>query len=122
MKSSLGSESADASATRSEPGKGLALIRNPFFQFLASLRLALLLLAVIIIADAAGTIYESEFSAEVARAYIYEAWWFNIWLLILCVNLASVAISRRPWKRRHIGFLLTHFGIITLLVGAVVGR
>jgi len=96
--------------------------RDPYFRFFASVKLAMLLLAVLIVAIIAGTIWESSFDARVARAYIYEAWWFNIWLLILATNLICSAFSRMPWKRHHTGFLLTHLGIIVLLAGALIGR
>ena len=42
--------------------------RNPALKFFASLKLAVVLLAVLIIASIAGTIYESSFDAKVARA------------------------------------------------------
>ncbi len=92
------------------------------FKFLASLQLALLLLAVIIIATAKGTILESTFNAEVAKQYIYNAWWFNAWLVMLCVNLFCVAAIRYPWKPHQTGFVITHAGIITLLVGGMIDR
>lgn len=96
--------------------------RNPVFKFFSSVKLAVILLAVIIVASIAGTLYETSFDAKVARAYIYNAWWFDTWLTVLCVNLACAAFSRMPWKRHHTGFLLTHLGIITLLIGAMIGR
>lgn len=80
------------------------------------------LLAVLIVASIIGTIYESSFDAKVARAYIYQAPWFNFWLALLAVNLGSVALSRWPWKKHHTGFLITHLGIIVLLIGSIVGR
>ena len=92
------------------------------YRFLSSVRLAVILLMVLIVATAIGTICESRFDAKVARAYIYEAPWFNVWLILLGVNLASAAFSRYPWKKHHTGFVITHAGIITLLIGAVVGR
>jgi hypothetical protein len=92
------------------------------FRFLSSVKLAVILLAVLIVATAIGTIYESKFDAKVARAYVYEAPWFNAWMILLGVNLAAAAFSRYPWKKHHTGFVITHAGIITLLVGAVVGR
>src|SRR5664279_3869694 len=55
--------------------------RNRVFRFFASLKLAVVLLAVLIIGAIAGTLYESTFDAKVARAYVYGAPWFNIWLL-----------------------------------------
>jgi hypothetical protein len=96
--------------------------RNPVFRFFASLKLAVVLLAVLIIGAIAGTLYESTFDAKVARAYVYGASWFNIWLLLLASNLIVSALSRWPWKKHHVAFLITHLGIITLLAGSLIGR
>jgi hypothetical protein len=96
--------------------------RNPIFEFFASLKLAVVLLAVIIVAAIAGTLYESSFDAKVARAYVYGAPWFNLWLVLLGANLACSALSRWPWREHHLAFLITHLGIITLLIGSLIGR
>ncbi len=96
--------------------------RGWIFQFFASLKLAVVLLSVLIIASIAGTIYESSFDAKVARAYVYGASWFNLWLVLLGTNLAVSALSRWPWRRHHVAFLVTHLGIITLLTGSLIGR
>ena len=96
--------------------------RNPVFEFFASLKLAVVLLAVLIIAAIAGTIYESSFDAKVARAYVYGAPWFNLWLVLLGANLTVSALSRWPWRKHHLAFLITHLGIITLLIGSLIGR
>ena len=96
--------------------------RNQVFRFFASLKLAVVLLAVLIIGAIAGTLYESTFDAKVARAYVYDAPWFNIWLLLLASNLVASALSRWPWKKHHVAFLITHLGIITLLAGSLIGR
>src|SRR3954454_8047766 len=94
--------------------------RGAIFRFFASLKLAVVLLAVLIVASIAGTIYESSFDAKVARAYVYGASWFNIWLLLLTTNLAASAFSRWPWRQHHVAFLVTHLGIITLLFGSLI--
>ena len=96
--------------------------RNPIFEFFASLKLAVVLLAVIIVAAIAGTLYESTFDAKVSRAYVYGAPWFNLWLVLLGANLACSALSRWPWRKHHLAFLITHLGIITLLIGSLIGR
>lgn len=96
--------------------------RNPVFKFFASLKLAVVLLAVLIVAAIAGTIYESSFDAKVARVYIYGAPWFNFWLVLLGANLTVSALSRWPWRKHHVAFLVTHLGIITLLTGSLIGR
>jgi hypothetical protein len=99
-----------------------AWLRNPIGKFFASLKLAVVLLAVLIIAAIAGTIYESSFDAKVARAYVYGAPWFNVWLILLGTNLAVSALSRWPWRKHHTAFVVTHIGIITLLTGSLIGR
>src|SRR5437868_11822165 len=108
----------------------MAIISSPrptwqsgaIFRFFASLKLAVVLLAVLIIAAIAGTIYESSFDAKVARAYVYGAPWFNLWLVLLAANLTASALSRWPWRKHHTAFLITHLGIITLLTGSLIGR
>jgi hypothetical protein len=96
--------------------------RNRVFRFFSSLKLAVVLLAVLIMGAIAGTLYESTFDAKVARAYVYGAPWFNVWLLLLASNLIVSALSRWPWKKHHVAFLITHLGIITLLTGSLIGR
>lgn len=90
-------------------------------HWLGSLQLALILLATIAIACAAATIAESEFSTKIAQVYIYKAPWFIVWLAVLCINLFAVTLTRWPWEKKHAGFIITHYGIITLLIGAMVG-
>src|SRR5438045_8358040 len=90
--------------------------RNSVFRFFASLKLAVVLLAVLIIGAIAGTLYESSFDAKVARAYVYGAPWFNVWLVFLAANLAVSAFSRWPWEKHNVGFPVIHLWISTLLV------
>ncbi len=82
--------------------------RNPIFEFFASLKLAVVLLTMLIVAAIAGTFYESSFDAKVARAYVYGAPWFNLWLVLLGANLACSAFSRWPWRKHHVAFLMDH--------------
>lgn len=90
-------------------------------HWLGSLQLALFLLATIAIACAIATFAESSFDAKAAQAWIYKAPWFLVWLAVLCINLFAVTLTRWPWQKKHTGFIVTHYGIITLLVGAMVG-
>lgn len=91
-------------------------------HILGSLRLAMLLLFSILIACAIATFAESKFTAQVAQIYIYKAPWFIVWLGVLCINLFCVTLTRWPWRRKHFGFVITHYGIIILLIGAAWGQ
>ncbi|GMV79454.1 MAG: hypothetical protein AMXMBFR7_06380 [Planctomycetota bacterium] len=92
------------------------------FRFCGSLKLAIILLIVLAAACAYGTIVESNFNTEVARAYVYNAMWFNVWLAVLIVNLFCAAMVRYPWKPHLTGFVITHAGIILLLIGGIIDR
>src|SRR5713101_8016974 len=107
---------------KSNPSEQPRWQQNAIFAFFASLKLAVVLLAVLVVGAIAGTLYESSFDAKVARAYVYGSPWFNIWLILLGVNLTASALSRWPWKKYHSAFLITHLGIITLLLGSLIGR
>lgn len=88
------------------------------FEFLSSLELAVAIILAMAASLAAGTIYESRYSAAVASQMVYRAWWMQGILWIFITNLAAVALSRLPWRKHHVGFLITHLGIIVLLIGS----
>jgi hypothetical protein len=91
-------------------------------HLLGSLNLAVFLLITIAGAIAFATVMESKFDTPVAAYYIYNAVWFDFWLLGLALNLFCAALTRWPWQRKHLGFVVTHAGIILLLLGAVIGK
>lgn len=92
-------------------------MQHPFLKFFGSLKLAVVVLSLLAVGMATGTFLESHDNARVAAQIVYRNWWFNGLLALLAVNVASAALTRWPWKRRHIGFVITHAGIITLLGG-----
>ena len=91
-------------------------------HLLGSLNLAVFLLITIAGAIAFATVMESKFDTAVAAYYIYDAVWFDFWLMALALNLLCAAFTRWPWQRRHAGFVVTHAGIILMLLGAVIGK
>ena len=67
---------------------------------------------------AAATILESVYDTPTAQYWVYRSFGFHLLLFTLGVNILCVAISRYPWKKKHIPFLLAHFGILILLWGS----
>jgi len=94
------------------------LRRNPIFGFFSSVRLAIPLMLAIAAVVAAGTVYESMYNTQMARLMVYRTWWFEGLMVLLWLNLFCAALSRYPFKEHHIGFVTTHIGLMTLLVGA----
>lgn len=67
---------------------------------------------------AAGTFIESMHGTSAARLMIYDSFWFHSLLFLLGVNVAAAALDRFPWKKKHVGFVITHLGIIMILAGS----
>ncbi len=91
------------------------------FRFIGSLKVAVPLLIAIAGVLAWGTIYEARFGTASVQRFVYHSWWFQSLLGFLAVNLAAAALSRYPWKRRHLPFVLAHIGIILILAGGILG-
>ena len=100
------------------------LLKLPFrlYQLFISLRLAIFTLASIAFLTAIGTFIESRYHQELANKLIYHSWWMIIILLLLASNLIMVLIDRWPWKKRQVGFILAHIGILTLMLGSLFTR
>lgn len=92
------------------------------FRFFASLKLAIFLLVALALVFAVGTFVESAYGAEAAKLLVYDTPWLSLLLLALTLNVAASALDRFPWQRRHVGFVVTHCGIILMLAGSLVTR
>lgn len=92
------------------------------FKIFSSAKLAvpgLILLAAII---SVGTLVESRYNAEYAKMLVYDTWWFIGLLGVLGLTVFLSTLSRWPWQKRHVGFLITHLGIIIILAGSVITK
>jgi len=88
------------------------------FDMFASLRLAVILLLLILVGLAAGTIVETRAGAEIAGRQVYYAWWFLGLQGLLAINVAMSLADLFPWTRKRIGFVVTHASLLLILAGA----
>jgi hypothetical protein len=88
------------------------------FRFLASLKLAVVVLTLLSLSLAVATTLESYYDTPTAQFWVYRSTWFHVVLATLFVNILVVALSRWPWKKRHTPFLLAHLGIMMMLFGS----
>ncbi len=93
---------------------------NKIFKFISSIKLAVPLMLTVAFSVAYGTIVESRYNAEMAKMLVYQAWWFQILLCLLWINIFASTLSRIPYKIHHLGFVITHLGLLTLLFGSLV--
>lgn len=92
------------------------------FDFLASLRLGVVLLSVLGLVCIAGTIAESNYTARLAQRLVYRSLWFDFLLLAVFINVIFATLARFPWRITQLGFLVTHLGILITLAGMVVSH
>ncbi len=92
------------------------------YEGLASLKLAVVLIAASAIVLAGATFVEKYFGTEAAQFGVYGTAWFAALNILLGLNVACAALIRFPWKRRQTGFVITHAGILVLLAGCLVTR
>jgi cytochrome c-type biogenesis protein CcsB len=86
---------------------------------LASLKLAVILLVLLLVGLAAGTIIESQQGVEVAGRTVYYAWWFLGLQALFAVNVIASLVSLFPWGKFRVGYLVTHASMLVILGGAL---
>lgn len=96
----------------------MQVLLKRIFKFLSSLKLAVIILILLTASLAAATFIESIYDIPTGRYWVYDSFFFKFVLFLLGVLIFCVAMSRLPWKKRHIPFLLAHLGILLLLFGS----
>ncbi len=87
------------------------------YEFLASLKLAVLLISLLSLVLAYGTFVEKWHGSTAAKFLIYGSPWFLVLNILLATNIFCAASIRFPWKRFQTGFVITHIGLLVLLFG-----
>lgn len=89
---------------------------------LGSLWFASLLLILWAAAMGFATCYETATTRMEALYQFYGSWWFEAILALLVFNTLMSLLVRYRFKARQTGYLLTHVGIIVILVGGLMTR
>src|SRR5438132_653485 len=87
---------------------------------LASLKLAVVLLVLLLAGLAAGTILESSRGSAAAGRAVYYAGWFEALEALFLLNVLASIVLHFPWGRQRIGYLMTHGALLVILTGAAV--
>ena len=75
------------------------------------------LVIILIVVLAAGTVVEKFHGSEFALAHVYSAWWFvGLWALVAAL-IVFMAVKCRLWKHWSVGAL--HLSILFILLGAL---
>jgi len=80
------------------------------------------LLVLLIVTLAAATFIENDFGAQVARYKVYNAWWFELVLILLAVNLLIRVFTLKLYKPAKFSVFLFHIAFVVMLMGAGITR
>lgn len=91
-------------------------------RFLASPMLMAFLIIAFAVACAIATFIENDFGTQAARAIIYNAWWFELIMLLLSTNFLASIFTRKLYSKEKFAVMLFHIGFVIILIGAAVTR
>ena len=92
----------------SRPGRLLLTI--------GSVRFAVPVMALVTAALIWGTVLDASRGAHVAGRIVYGSWWFIGLMALVCLILIVAVIVRYPFKRKHIGFIVVHASLVSIIV------
>ncbi|WP_066218157.1 cytochrome c biogenesis protein CcsA [Formosa haliotis] len=95
---------------------------NKLLRILFSPAIALVLLLIFAVSMAAATFIENDFSTQTARTLIYNAWWFEMVMLLLSLNFIANIFKYKLYRKGKIPVLLFHIAFVIIIIGAAITR
>jgi hypothetical protein len=103
-----------------QPLRKAKAVANAAIHMLASLKLAVCLIVTLAAVIGFATIVETNHGRQYSQWFIYHSLWFIGLLGLLALSVFSAAYVRFPWKRHQTGFVITHAGLLVLLIGSMI--
>lgn len=82
-----------------------------------SMFFAIALILTLAVFMALATFWGMQFGDAASSWGVYHANWFLFLCFLLALSVLASALLRFPWRKYQTGFLVTHLGILVLLVG-----
>lgn len=93
-----------------------------FFNFLFSVATAGFLLLLFAFALGMATFVESAYGVEAARSLVYNSWWLELILFLLCLNMIANFIRFKMYKFHKLTMGIFHLAFVLVIIGAAVTR
>ena len=93
-----------------------------FASFFFSMLFTGILVVIFAIAIAYATFIENDFGTITAKILIYNSKWFEILLLILCINIIGSAFRYQLISKKKWPVLLFHIAFVIIIIGAAITR
>ena len=91
---------------------------NRLFNFLSSMKFAAILLFAFAFSIGYATFIENDFGTRAAKALIFNAWWLEAIMILLCLSLILNMFKNNMFCWNKITMLTYHLAFIVILIGA----
>ena len=91
-------------------------------QYLISVKFAAFLLILFAAVIGYATFVENDFGRDTAKALVYNKFWFEFIMIMLCINLVYNLKRYKLFRKEKLSILLFHLSFIVILLGAGVTR
>ncbi len=92
------------------------------FSLLGSMKTMVALMLIFAISIGYATFIENDYGTMTAKAEVYNAVWFELLLVLLCVNLIYNMIRFKMYQKHRFLVFLFHISFLVILIGAAVTR
>lgn len=82
----------------------------------------MVLLFIFAVAMAVATFVENDYGTQVARAQVYEAWWFELLMLWLSINFIFHIKKYNLLSKKKLVIGLFHIAFVIIILGAGITR
>ena len=89
-----------------------------FLKFITSMKFAALLLFAFAFSIGLATFIENDFGTRAAKALVFNSWWLELMLILLCISLIVNVLKNKMIRWRKITILTYHLAFIIILIGA----
>ncbi|MCG6189250.1 cytochrome c biogenesis protein [Maribellus maritimus] len=93
-----------------------------FVSFLFSMLFTGILIVIFAVAIAYATFVENDFGTITAKILIYNSKWFEVLLIILCINIIGSAFKYKLFSKKKWTILLFHIAFVVIIIGAAITR
>ena len=97
-------------------------MKSKFIQYFFSTKLMLILMILFPTAMGVGTFLESGYSTEAARIWVYNAWWFELLMVLLVICFLGNIAKYNLLAKGKRAVLLMHLSFVLILLGAFITR
>lgn len=86
-------------------------------RLVSATEVAVVLILVLVFVLAWATVLEGIQGRAAVEYFVYRSWWFVSVFLLIGINTLAALMARLPWHGHQCGFVMTHAGLLALLVG-----